>query len=286
MTTYRTVALEISLAAALIASCRAEPAAPCPAFDEAQAEFEKITDQVLDPTMQDPRFAPVAALYEAVPAGCPRRDQAQMFAKTIRDAQAARAAAPPPAPVVPPPAAAPVRPAFAAAPRSTRKKEEAPAASEGVASGADVPAAATAAASVDASPPSGQPTPAQCEKVASAPRTKCVDACQEQVPNASRSACAARCDEIVEAALREAGCEVAKSPAAAERRSTASPPPPSGQKPVYCAYFLASGSRASHCFRGSLADGQKDCDARLKAQKIEGTCACTDDESFIGSRCG
>ncbi len=283
MTTFRTVALKIGLMV-LVTSCRAEPPAPCPAFDEAQAVFEELTDQVLDPTMQDPRFARVAALYEAVPEGCPRREQAQMFAKTIRDAQAARAAAPPPPPVVPPPPAASLRPAIAAAARSTRKKAETPSKAPAAAPNTDAAGAAAPPGTAAPAPPSAEPTPEQCNKVASAPRTKCVDECQKQVPNASRSACAARCDELVEAALQLAGCKTAQRPSPA---AAAPPPPPTNQKPVYCAYFLPDGSRASHCVRGgSLADAQKDCDARLKAKKFDGTCACTNDQSFIGSRCG
>lgn len=54
----------------------------------------------------------------------------------------------------------------------------------------------------------------------------------------------------------------------------------------YCAYFLPDGNtQKSYCTKAPLDQAQKECDARLKTQKIEGTCACTDDASFIGDRC-
>jgi hypothetical protein len=62
-----------------------------------------------------------------------------------------------------------------------------------------------------------------------------------------------------------------------------------GDKPkmTLCAYFTNAGARkTSYCSQKPLAEAQKECDARLKAQKMEGTCDCTDDQSFINGRCG
>ena len=54
----------------------------------------------------------------------------------------------------------------------------------------------------------------------------------------------------------------------------------------YCAYFLPDGnSHYSYCARADLATAQADCDRRLKAKQIEGTCACTSDAADIGERC-
>ena len=54
----------------------------------------------------------------------------------------------------------------------------------------------------------------------------------------------------------------------------------------YSACFLPDGStKESYCTRAPLAQAQADCDGRLRSKKIEGTCACTDDQDFIGNRC-
>ncbi len=55
---------------------------------------------------------------------------------------------------------------------------------------------------------------------------------------------------------------------------------------TYCAYFPDWERKISYCTKKKLSEAQKECDAMLKSKKIEGTCACTDDESFIGKRCG
>ncbi len=55
---------------------------------------------------------------------------------------------------------------------------------------------------------------------------------------------------------------------------------------TYCAYFLPDGNhKRSYCSPLKLNEAQKECDARLKAQRIEGTCSCTDDQAYINGRC-
>jgi hypothetical protein len=56
--------------------------------------------------------------------------------------------------------------------------------------------------------------------------------------------------------------------------------PVGDSKMTYCAYFGPDGNtHHSYCTRQPLAAAQADCDAQLKAKKIEGTCSCTDDAS-------
>jgi hypothetical protein len=71
---------------------------------------------------------------------------------------------------------------------------------------------------------------------------------------------------------------------ATTRRSSA--PTEQQDKWTLCAYFLPDGNtKKSYCTKAPVDQAQKDCDAKLKAQRIEGSCSCTDDAGFIGDRC-
>jgi hypothetical protein len=81
------------------------------------------------------------------------------------------------------------------------------------------------------------------------------------------------------------GASLLAGPAVAAARMV-SDPIEQQDKWVLCAYFLPDGNtKKSYCTKAPLAEAQKDCDAKLKSQKIDGGCSCTDDASFIGDRC-
>jgi hypothetical protein len=58
------------------------------------------------------------------------------------------------------------------------------------------------------------------------------------------------------------------------------------KKMTYCAYYDPEKSaHVSYCSPAAVPEAQKQCDAKLKQKKIEGTCECTDDQDFIADRC-
>ena len=246
------------------ATCQKPPPVRCAEFDEAQTFFEELTTTVLDTTFQDPRFIPAAERFEAVPAHCERYDRAVAFARSIRDAQKERKVEAQAAPDV----------------ASVRPKR-----TVGRARG----------------PKRGAPAILQCDEFVAEVRRDCPAGCRELSPNAPKGACIDRCEEGLVEWLAEAGCPAVKrlprayvapeapSKPGATSEPEASPPPPPPPPPTswtYCSYFLGAGSLTrSLCFRGSRSDAQKHCDGLLAKRGVDGTCDCTEDETFIGEHC-
>ncbi len=70
---------------------------------------------------------------------------------------------------------------------------------------------------------------------------------------------------------------------------TSAPTPVDEQKKThwtYCAFFPDPNHKESYCTTAPLSQAQEECNASLKRREIEGTCECTDDQEFIGDRCG
>ncbi|HJL40952.1 MAG TPA: hypothetical protein RMG48_06575 [Myxococcales bacterium LLY-WYZ-16_1] len=98
----------------------------------------------------------------------------------------------------------------------------------------------------------------------------------------------------IRAALVAAAFGLAAAPGFTVAGATpaAAPAEPSGRihstansGPVLCSYFVRPNTRRSYCSRKPLAEAQKECNARLKKEGLEGTCACTDDPDYIDGRC-
>jgi len=264
------------IAALCLGGCKRPPQRHCAEFDAAEARFNELTAQILDPTFGDPRFGEAASLFEAVPEDCKRRETGLTIARAIREglakrrAEAAAAAAAPPPP--PPPVAAPPPAPTEAAPPMPK-----------------VPAPPPVEADDEA------PSAEQCAAVAADYRAKCPGECRARKLRDNDAECRQACEQALAAIFQVGGCpppEPLTQPAAAPPPKSAPPPskkraPPSDSKHMtYCAYFLPDGEHhVSDCWPLPLAEAQRSCDERLKAQKIEGTCACNDDPSFMGDRC-
>ena len=254
----------------------APPQQPCPQFDDAQRALDDMSAAVLDPTFQDPRFVEIAVLFEAVPKACPRAERAAMMADSIRKAQTQRTTA------------------TAVQPR-TAKRSPAP---KTFAPPRPVPPAAVEAAIKPPPPSDKKPTAEDCARLVADARSKCPAACKEKAPEIPEGWCEDACEETLMQLLPRVKCppvprrpqqytppqqEAKKEAPVANKGSSTNERP---DKYTYCAYFVPSGnSRRSYCTAATLADAQRECDETLKKQSIEGTCACTDDASFIGDRC-
>lgn len=93
-------------------ACKTKRTQRCPEFDDAQALFYEVSGQTLDPALEDPRYEPAAAAFEAIAEDCPRHETAVMTARTIREGLArgrVAAARPAPPPVYVPTKAPPVQ---------------------------------------------------------------------------------------------------------------------------------------------------------------------------------
>ena len=267
------------LLATAIVACQPADRGRCVEYDKAEAVFNELTATVLDPSFQDPRFVKAAEMFEAVPAGCERKENATSIARSIRDGQTARASAPPSrrrsvAPKAPPPAAPPP----------------------------SAPPTPVARVAPDRQAP---PTEEQCQEVVDKMRKDCPKECRARRPGTPAGLCDDMCEQILQSTLSRAKCPpVPRLPKKFKGTSggntggasavvdAPAPPPPRRRPPAaasgwrYCAYFLPSGNhKVSFCSKATLAQAQARCDARLKKKKIEGTCSCTDDQVFIGDRC-
>ncbi len=113
--------MAFALATVSASACKTKPARRCAEFDEAQTLFYEVSGQTLDTALEDPRYEPAAAAFEAIAEDCSRHETAVMTARTIREGLArGRLAAARPA-VLPPPIYAPTKaaPPTRKAPRST-----------------------------------------------------------------------------------------------------------------------------------------------------------------------
>lgn len=253
-----------------VAACREAPKRRCAEYDRAEGLFNELTGQVLDPTFGDPRFVAAATAFEAVPQDCERHGAGLTIAKAIRAGQAKRAAEPATTPVLPPPVV--------------------PAASAGSAPAmpdltqTDLPEPAERGLSAE-----------KCAAFVSQYRAGCPAHCAQQDANRTSDVCWKGCEAALPILLSRAGC--APVPSAPAPAGSAAPPKPTeparprsvepaatGQ--TYCAYFLPDGNtHFSYCLSQPLAEAQASCQAKLAREKIEGTCDCTDDSTFIGDRC-
>ncbi len=80
-------------AALLIATalgCQVAEPQPCREYDEAEALFERLSQENLDPIFGHPSFEAAAVRFEAVPDRCPRKERARFLADTIRRGLAMR----------------------------------------------------------------------------------------------------------------------------------------------------------------------------------------------------
>ncbi len=252
----------------LATSCKEAPKRRCFEYDQAEATFNELTGQILDPTFGDPRFAVAAEAFEAVPEDCRRQQQGLTIARTIRSGMAQRAAEPAPAPVVFAPPRPPTPPP--ARPRQKLANVELP------------------------TPKEEGPSKKDCADFVMLFRNSCPGSCMQDDPNLSAYACWETCEGALAILLADGGCpavprSLAPAQAPREQAAPAAAQAPAPAKPTgrsYCAYFLPDGNNHySYCLSVPLPEAEAHCAAELKSKKIEGTCSCSDDPRFIGDRC-
>lgn len=264
-------ALTLVVLSALAFSCREAPKRRCFEYDKAEATFNELTGQILDPTFGDPRFAVAAEAFEAVPEDCRRQQQGLTIARTIRSGIAQRAAEPAPAPVV------------FAPPRPTKPP----------------PRARQEFSNIELPTPQEEgPSKKDCADFVLLFRNSCPGNCMQEDSNRSAYACWETCEGALAILLSDAGCPAvprtaappqapqgqAAAPAAPPAAKAPEPPKPTGRS--YCAYFLPDGNNHySYCLSVPLPEAEAHCAAELKSKNIEGTCSCSDDPRFIGDRC-
>jgi hypothetical protein len=82
---------------------------PCDEYEQAQRMLDQVSNETLDPTFGDPKYAKVLAAFDAIGEDCEQHEAAKTVAQTIRTAMAEKGSAveAPIVDVAPPPPAAP-----------------------------------------------------------------------------------------------------------------------------------------------------------------------------------